>query len=115
MYYITLGACCSWCGHHHKTQQAAEHCLADNQEGCHQQSGYSDRKVYCCDDDGAFLCLECGEQIAPSSSLPPPRQICHECFVSALPDWWEEAPLVMGEDEDEIAELYALYEHEWQW
>jgi len=43
--YICTGSVRGECGHQHRTQEAAERCLARDQRGCAMQGGYSDRRV----------------------------------------------------------------------
>lgn len=45
MKYTTYGSVRGGCGHQHRTVEAAERCLNDDQNGCASQGGYSDRRV----------------------------------------------------------------------
>lgn len=49
-YWTTDGPVRGHCGHKHRTEAAAERCLAKDQRGCHSQGGYSDRVVIHCTD-----------------------------------------------------------------
>jgi hypothetical protein len=44
-YYTTEGNVRGSCGHRHRTEEAAERCLAKDQHGCAAQWGYSDRRI----------------------------------------------------------------------
>jgi hypothetical protein len=50
--YSTYGSVRGCCGHRHNTIDAAEACLAKDQDGCRSQRGYSDRSVVEVDDQG---------------------------------------------------------------
>lgn len=49
------------CGHHHRTIDAAEKCLARDQSGCVSQGGYSDRSIWKIE-DGREVEIELSEQ-----------------------------------------------------
>ena len=57
--YTTIGSVRGCCGHRHKSREAAERCLAEDQRGCERQGGYSDRVVVESDADGV-LCTDAG-------------------------------------------------------
>lgn len=43
--YRTYGPVRGYCGHTHRTVDAAIACLARDQRGCERQGGYSDRRI----------------------------------------------------------------------
>lgn len=49
--YTTEGSVRGWCGHRHRTAQAAVECIRRDQSGCASQGGYSDREVMVMDPD----------------------------------------------------------------
>jgi hypothetical protein len=44
-YFIAVGPVRGSCGHKHKSEHAAEACIAADQKACARQGGYSDRVV----------------------------------------------------------------------
>lgn len=44
--FLAIGLVRGWCGHQHKTIEAARACVQRDKEGCRQQGGYSDQQVY---------------------------------------------------------------------
>lgn len=45
IHYTTEGSVRGGCGHKHKTLRTANACVSADSRACHQQGGYSDRKV----------------------------------------------------------------------
>lgn len=43
--YRCIGSVRQWCGHNHRTCEAAERCIARDIRGCASYGGYSDRVV----------------------------------------------------------------------
>lgn len=45
VYYFTRGLVRGWCGHKHRSVDAAIRCLEQDRRRCRSQGGYSDRHV----------------------------------------------------------------------
>ena len=60
--YTTYGSVRGQCGHAHRSEAAAERCLASDQRACHSQRGYSDRMV-CVVGDSGYLETTEGETV----------------------------------------------------
>lgn len=45
MTWVTVGSVRGWCGHLHRSHEAAKRCLKRDIIGCQSQGGYSDRGV----------------------------------------------------------------------
>ena len=63
--YTTYGSVRGQCGHVHRTEAAAEKCLAHDQAACRSQRGYSDRMVCVVDAAGCLETMD-GETVWPS-------------------------------------------------
>lgn len=49
--FVCVGSVRGWCGHEHRSEDAAERCCDRDQAGCEKRRGYSDRRVYdACDE-----------------------------------------------------------------
>ena len=44
--FVCIGNVRGWCGHIHKTAQAAQACCDRDECGCNKQGGYSDRVIF---------------------------------------------------------------------
>lgn len=44
--YTTYGNVRGWCGHRHRTEDAAQRCAAADARDCRAARGYSDRQVH---------------------------------------------------------------------
>lgn len=65
MIFTTAGSVRGCCGHKHPTCADAENCLIEDQDGCHDARGYSDRIiVYGEEPDGILYCGD-GEPYYP--------------------------------------------------
>lgn len=51
-HFRCVGSVRGWCGHKHRSIDAAIRCLQEDRAGCESQRGYSDRDIYLYANDG---------------------------------------------------------------
>lgn len=44
-YWAAIGPVRGWCGHKHRSEEAAQRCASSDHQGCRTQGGYSDRRA----------------------------------------------------------------------